>query len=459
MATIEKRGNSYRITVSCGYNSEYRQIKKRMTWKPSDGMTKKQIEKELNRQAILFEEKCITGQFLDGNITLAEFSERWFKDYAEKQLKETSIKGYQDLMPRIIQALGHIKLSRLQPHHLMEFYNNLGEKGIRQDIKYKPCTDFKAILTAAGYTQKTLSEAANVGITTIRACYKGQNVSKKTADKITAALGKKNLFTPVGYDSKLSDQTIAKYHRLLSSMLTAAVQWQIILSNPCQRVKPPHVEYKEAAVLDEEQTAELIKCLQSEPLKYKTAVMLILYTGLRRGELCGLDWADIDIENGIVHVEKAVLYTKRKGIYEDTTKTKQSRRAVYIPKEMTLLLKEWKIEQCKQKLSIGDQWQESGKVFTSNDGSVMRPDTFAAWFKQFIRQNKLPDIHLHTLRHTSATLLIANGVNIATVSGRLGHANKTTTLNIYSHAIQSADIMAAEKLKDILTVKKDYKAM
>lgn len=121
MATIEKRGNSYRITVSCGYNSEYRQIKKRMTWKPSDGMTKKQIEKELNRQAILFEEKCITGQFLDGNITLAEFSERWFKDYAEKQLKETSIKGYQDLMPRIIQALGHIKLSRLQPHHLMEF--------------------------------------------------------------------------------------------------------------------------------------------------------------------------------------------------------------------------------------------------------------------------------------------------------------------------------------------------
>ena len=170
-------------------------------------------------------------------------------------------------------------------------------------------------------------------------------------------------------------------------------------------------------------------------------------------------WADIDIKNGIVHVEKAILYTQRKGIYEDTTKTKQSRRAVYIPPEMILLLKEWKIEQCRQKLSLGDQWKESGKVFTSNDGSVMRPDTFASWFKRFVRQNKLPDIHLHTLRHTSATLLIANGVNIATVSGRLGHANKTTTLNIYSHAIQSADIMAAEKLKDILTVKKDYKTI
>ena len=459
MATIEKRGNSYRITVSCGYNSENKQIKKRMTWTPKPNMTRRQIEKELDRQAVLFEEKCQTGQFLDGNITLAEFSERWFKDYAEKQLKETSITGYKDLMPRIIQALGHIKLSRLQPHHLMEFYNNLSEGGIRLDTKYKAVPNLKDIVSASGYTQKSLSEAANVGVSTIRACYEGRNVSKKTADNLSAALGKKDIFMPVGGNNKLSDQTIAKYHRLLSSMLTAAVQWQIIVSNPCQRVKPPHVEYKEAAVLDELQAAELMNCLQDEPIKYKTAVMLILYTGLRRGELCGLDWDNIDLEHGIIHVVKAVLYTKNKGIYEDTTKTKQSKRAIYIPKEMVLLLKEWKIEQCKQKLSIGDQWKECGKVFTSNDGSVMRPDTFSAWFKQFIRQNNLPDIHLHTLRHTSATLLIASGVNIATVSGRLGHASKTTTLNIYSHAIKSADVMAAEQLQNILNPKKNYNSM
>ncbi|MDY3971801.1 MAG: site-specific integrase [Clostridia bacterium] len=164
-----------------------------------------------------------------------------------------------------------------------------------------------------------------------------------------------------------------------------------------------------------------------------------------------------------VHYQKKkairIVYTKNKGIYEDTTKTKQSKQAIYIPKEMVLLLKEWKIEQCKQKLSIGDQWKESGKVFTSNDGSVMRPDTFSTWFKQFIRQNNLPDIHLHTLRHTSATLLIASGVNIATVSGRLGHASKTTTLNIYSHAIKSADVMAAEQLQNILNPKKNYNSM
>ncbi|MBQ8301422.1 MAG: site-specific integrase, partial [Clostridia bacterium] len=82
MATIEQRNGSYRITVSCGYNSAGKQIKKRMTWTPKPNMTRRQIEKELDRQAVLFEEKCQTGQFLDGNITLAEFSERWFNDYA-----------------------------------------------------------------------------------------------------------------------------------------------------------------------------------------------------------------------------------------------------------------------------------------------------------------------------------------------------------------------------------------
>ena len=91
MATIRKRNNSYQIRVSCGYNSKYEQIIKTMTWKPEPGMTQKQIDKELQRQAVLFEEQCMTGQFLDGNITLAEFADKWFKDYAEKQLKEKTI--------------------------------------------------------------------------------------------------------------------------------------------------------------------------------------------------------------------------------------------------------------------------------------------------------------------------------------------------------------------------------
>ena len=265
---------SYRFIAYSGYDVNGKQIRHTKTWTPPQKMTPKQIEKAVQREAVLFDEQVQNGLYLDGNITLKEFSEKWFTDYAEKQLKEMSLTGYRNIMPRILQALGHMKLNKIQPHHLQAFYNNLAEGGIRLDTKYKAIPGIKDVVSSCGYTQKTLSEAANVGVSTIRACYEGKTVSKATADKISAVLNNKALFEPQETEKRLSDNTIAKYHRLLSSIFTTAVQWQIIFSNPCRRVKPPRVEYKEAPALDEKQVAQLIKCLEKEPLRYKTAVML-----------------------------------------------------------------------------------------------------------------------------------------------------------------------------------------
>ena len=179
MATVRKRGNTYQIRVSTGYDITGKQLEKSMTWKPPRSMTEKQIAKELERQKVLFEEQVQNGLYLDSTITLAEFADKWFKDYAEKQLRSRTLTRYRELSVRILHALGHIKLCRLQPHHLMEFYNNLGEDGIRLDIKYKPCDNFKKIISDKGYTKKSLSEAAGVSVSTITACVNGHNVSKK----------------------------------------------------------------------------------------------------------------------------------------------------------------------------------------------------------------------------------------------------------------------------------------
>ena len=237
MANIQKRGKSYRFTAYSGYDVNGKQIRRTKTWTPPPTMTPKQIEKAVQREAVLFDEQVQNGLFLDGNITLKEFSEKWLTDYAEKQLKAKTLNGYKDILPRILQSLGHMKLSKIQPHHLQEFYNNLAEGGVRLDTKYKAAAELKTIVTECGYTQKTLSEAADVGISTIRACYEGKNVSKETADKISAVLNKPELFEAQAADKRLSGSTIAKYHRLLSSMLTTAVHWQIIFSNPCRRVR------------------------------------------------------------------------------------------------------------------------------------------------------------------------------------------------------------------------------
>ncbi len=148
MATIKKRKNSYIITASCGYDNSGKQIRHTMTWKPTPGMTAKQEEKEINRQALLFDERCRNGQYVNGSIKLSDFIELWQKDYAAKQLRPKTIEFYNRMIKRILPALGHLSLDKIRPHHLMAFYDNLQEAGTRDDNKYKSTVDFKELLKA-----------------------------------------------------------------------------------------------------------------------------------------------------------------------------------------------------------------------------------------------------------------------------------------------------------------------
>ena len=458
MATIRKRGNSYQIRVSCGYNVSGEQITKTMTWKPTPGMTSRQIEKELERQAVLFQERCENGLYLSGNIKLSEFAEKWLSEYAEKQLKPRTFAEYKRLLERINTALGHIRIDKIQPHHLMEFYNNLAECGVRKDIKYKPSINFDEYMKNNNLRTSELAKNAGVSRTTIRCCRHGENVSYDTAMKIMNELQDNNLFIPEEANKTLSSTSVLKYHTLLSSVFSTAVKWQVILSNPCDRVEPPKKAKKEAHYIDEQQATQLIECLEREPLRYRTIIMLLLYSGMRRGELCGLEWSDIDFKNNLVSITKAGLYLPDRGVFDDTPKNKTSERVIKIPGEIIKLLKEYKREQTIQQVAMGDKWQGSGKVFTNDSGERIRPDSLTSWFSSFIKRNNLPHISLHSLRHTNATLLIAGGADIRTIAKRLGHSTPTTTGNIYLHAIKTADEIASDTLSDILNPVKRKKA-
>lgn len=461
MATIRKRGDTYQIRVSCGYDTSGKQIIRTKTWKPERDMTEKQREKELQRVAVLFEEQCSRGLFIDASMKFAAFSEIWLNDYAEKQLRPTTVFNYRNMMKLTNKGIGHLRMDKIQPHHLMSFYDELQKNGRQRGAAQYPSRDFFSEVEKLSLSKIELSRRSGVSRAVIGSIFRNESISHSSACKLASALKKPldSIFEPVTSAEKyLSGKTVLNYHRLVSSVLESAVKWQIIIANPCDRVQPPKAERKEARYLDEKQAAEILKCLYNEPVKIRAMFTLFLYSGMRRGELCGLTWGDINFNTGIVDINKSSLYLPRKGVFDDKTKNKTSARSIKLPHSVILTLQEWKKEQALICMRSGTAWQgkrgNDCKVFTRDNGKPLHPDTVTNWFNKFIAKNNLPPACVHSLRHTNATLMIASGIDVRTVSKRLGHAQTSTTTNIYAHAIRTADEIAAEAIDDILTPRK-----
>ncbi len=240
-------------------------------------------------------------------------------------------------------------------------------------------------------------------------------------------------------------------------MFKTAVLWGMISGNPCERVKPPRVGAKEPKYLDEKQSAIMLDLLEYEREDYRVMIRTLLFTGMRRGELLGLKWADFDFKKGLLQISRSVQYLPERGVYVDETKTETSKRIMKLPKMVVADLKQHRIAQLEQRLKCGDRWIDNDFVFTNAEGRPFRPDTLSNWFREFIAQHNdvLPEITVHSLRHTNATLMIAEGIPITTVSKRLGHSNSVTTGRVYAHSIQSVDEAAAEKLENLFAEKQE----
>jgi integrase len=171
---------------------------------------------------------------------------------------------------------------------------------------------------------------------------------------------------------------------------------------------------------------------------------------MRRGELCGLEWKDIDLDNRTMIIRRTSHYTPGKGTYTKSTKNLSSVRTIKLPGITVDVLKRYRVWQIEQRLAAGDQWEDCDRLYTSWSGCPAYSGTITHWFEEFIKRTDLPSIHPHFFRHTNATLMIAGGEDIRTVSRRLGYSQVTTTVKTYTHAIQSADAKGAETIENIL---------
>ncbi len=466
MASIEKRGdNTYKIVVSDGYDMHGKKIRYPKTVKLDPNLTPKQAEKELQRIAVLFEEEVSKGLYLDSSkITFADFVKRWRTDYAEKQLAPKTLFRYEGLLNRILPAIGHIKLNKLQPSHLIKFYNNLSESGLREDVSYIAKSELKKIIETKKISRIELAEKAGINKRTVDSILSGNPT--RNAESISKALNIKlnEAFIPKQRTETLCNRTILHHHRLISSILTCAVQWQLIPSNPAERVKPPKVETTEAAHYDESTVEKILYLLDKEHIKYKAMIYLTMFTGCRLGELSGLEWNDINFENNLIRIRQASQYIPGKGTFQKPPKNEGSKRIISMPPMVMEVLKEYKKWQNEKRLKLDTLWEENKEhenaesryfVFTQWNGKPIYPTTPSNWFRKFREKNNLPELKFHGLRHTNASILISQGVDVQTIAKRLGHTKPTTTTNIYSHFLKKPDEEAAQKLENLFNKNKE----
>ena len=251
----------------------------------------------------------------------------------------------------------------------------------------------------------------------------------------------------------LSAKTILEHHRLISTVLDQAEKEGLIPFNVAAKATLPKVSKREVNYFQPEQVAAIRDALEMEPLKWKMLTHLFLITGARRGELLGLKWDKVDFAGNKVYISNNILYTPDRGIYEDTPKTDTSKRYVTLPTETMQLLKQYKTWQAAERLRLGEYYQDHGFVFSQDNGGPMHPDSVTDWMNKFSKRHGLPHINPHAFRHTMASMLYFSGVDSVSISKRLGHAQVSTTANIYAHVMESADRKNADILADVFLKK------
>ena len=401
MPTITPRKNkdgdiiSYTIRVYHGYDGQGKRLKPyTMTYKPAPNMTAKQIEKELQKISIEFEERCKNG--MTGNadrITLEEYS----KIYLEAKIKTLSPSTFEfyerAIKNKILPALGFHKVNQIKPPHIQAFINQLS------------------------------------------------GITKQKRDGT-------NSIEP------LKPASIRRYLTVVQSIFKLAVKQNIIQSNPAKAelLEIPRVVAPKIEIFTKQEAAEMLSYLELEDLQFQVFIQLAIMTGARRGELTALKFSDFDYVNNKVTIERAAVKLKGQPTQIKPPKDYEVRTLAVNPYCIDLV-KLLRVQKDKQAEALGNQWNEHDWLFTQDNGEIMNPQTPTKQFSKFLARNHLKHRKLHSLRHTSATLLLYGGVNIKQVQERLGHGDITTT-NKYLHYISEADEQAANVLQDMLITHK-----
>ncbi len=397
MAYIDPRTNkkgeiiSYRIRVSRGYDEKGKRLKPFvMTWVPDKGMSNKQVEKELQRQALLFEERCNNGeQTVNNKMKFKDFIPTYL-DAIDVRISPTTMHFYKRVIEtHIVPYFGNRKIQDIKPQHIQNF--------IRYMTELKP-----------------------------------------------------ERSSPTNDTDKLSPSTVRRYLTVLQSIFKTAFKMDIISANPAkaEKLTIPKVVNPKIEIFTKAEAAEMLACLTSESLQFQTFIQLAIITGARRGELAALKFSDFDYGSCRLTISRAAIKVSGQPIQIKPPKDYEV-RSVTVNEHCIELVKMLRAEQERERQRLGSKWSGDEWLFTQWNGEIMNPQTPTKQFDKFLKKHGLKHRKLHSLRHTSATLLLYGGINIRQVQQRLGHSELETTQK-YLHCLSEADVEAVNVLTNML---------
>jgi integrase len=258
------------------------------------------------------------------------------------------------------------------------------------------------------------------------------------------------------YDRKqkdgLSAQTVRHHHRLISKVLNDAFGWGLVLKNVAQGIKAPVPDKKEMKYLNSNQVEQFLKFTE-ETTMYHPLFFTAVHTGLRKSELIGLRWKDVDFDNEMLSIVETVKRVK--GMYDISPPKNGKTRKVRMTESLVGFLKEYKQKQDRIKSLLGESFNPSNRVFCNSKGKIIISSELTRHFKRALKKANLPDVRLHDIRHTHATLCLQEGGNILSLSERLGHSTTTFTMDVYGHVTQDMQKQLVEKFDKLFNPSKD----
>lgn len=459
-----KRGISYKITVSQGRDSEGKQILHYKTWTPPAKMRPSAADKKAEEIAREFEESLTDGYIADDRQTFQEYAEYVLELKETAGVKHSTIVSYRSLLDRINPEIGYMKLREIKPQHLNRLYKKLSEtvKGGKVKAVPKDISVIPDLLKKKELSHEKAADLCEISPATVDNICLGKKVDEESARKLCKGFGlePKEVFEFEKNTETLSPKTVLEHHRLIRTILSQAEKEMIVPFNAASKASPPKQVKHEPNYFQPHEISDILDALDKDAvkmktLKWKTIVHLLIVTGCRRGEIAALKWKNVDEDNCKIKIDSTLLYSPDIGIFENSTKTGDT-RYLKLPAESMKLLMTYKAEYGEKKDKTGDRWhKEYDYCFVQDDGKPIDPDSITAYCNRLSKNYPgLPHINPHAFRHTQASTLINSGQDIVTVSKRLGHARTSTTLDIYSHLVAAADANASECIADVLLRRK-----